>query len=86
QLSQSDVGTPQLTMMNLLYTQKGIEGAVKIWGEFEKWRQEHEAVWDEEGEADQADEGWRMGELGGVEREGRRANGEFEPAIRGYGE
>lgn len=49
-------------------------------------RHELETVRDEEVEADQADEEWGMGELEDAEREGRQANGEFELAIRGYGE
>lgn len=63
-----------------------MEGAVKIWGEFERLRRELETVQDEGVEADQAGDEWGTGELEDAEREGRRVNGEFELAIRGYGE
>lgn len=63
-----------------------MEGAAKIWGEFERWRYEREAVRDEEAEVEQADGEWGMRELEEAEREGRQINGEYEFGIRGYGE
>lgn len=74
------------TVKNLLYSEKGTEGARKIWGSFEKTPYEYELVEDEDKEAEEADEQWGYGEPEEAEAEGRRVNGEYALAVRGYGE
>lgn len=60
--------------------------AAKIWGAFESMRFEYERVADEDQKAEEADEEWGYGELEAEERRGRKVNGEYELAMRGYGE
>ncbi|KAL0633795.1 hypothetical protein Q9L58_007278 [Maublancomyces gigas] len=73
-------------MATLLYTEKGMEEATRIWGEFGKIRREYEQWADEDKEAEDADDGWGAGDLEGEEERRRERNGEYELAIRGYGE
>lgn len=83
---KADLSTTNLTIIQLLHTEKSIEAAAEIWGGFEKARFEFEIVREEEEEQVEADDEWGYGEMEEVEAEGWRINGEFEPSIGGYGE
>lgn len=84
--AQASLRTRNPSMITLLYEEKGIEAAAKIWREFEKARSMYEEVEDEDREEEEADDERGHGELAEVEGNRRQINGEYELAIRGYGE
>lgn len=84
--ARSSLHTKNPTMLTLLYEEEGIAAAVKIWGEFEKARSAYEVVRDEDREEEETDNERGHGELAEVEGSRRQLNGEYELAIRGYGE
>lgn len=71
---------------NLLYTEKGMEEAAKIWKEFEAARDAHEGLGNEDKEEEDREDAWGMGELEDEEYRRRDRNGEYELAARGWGE
>lgn len=73
-------------MITLLYTEKGMEEVRNIWTAFETARHEYKQVADEDREAAEAEELYGYGELEEAEEARRNLNGEYELAIRGYGE
>lgn len=84
-LSRLNTRTP--TIITLLYGENEIEETMEIWDAFEKARCEFEDVGDEDREAEEAVDGLGGGGTLEEAENGRRdLNGEFELAIRGYGE
>lgn len=73
QEAQRNLNIRTMTIATLLYTEKGMEEAGKIWGAFEKIR--YERVADKDREAEEAEESWGCGELEGMEEARRDLNG-----------
>lgn len=86
QEAQKNLYTRKMMMATLLYTEKGMVEAAKIWRAFESMRFEYERMTGEDQEAEEAVEEWGYGELEAEEGRRREVNGEYELAMRGCGE